>query len=66
MPCLILHGSADALTNPRSSREFFEKAGSKDKTYKLYEGYYHEVYNEVEKQKPLSDMAEWLNKRAQE
>jgi alpha-beta hydrolase superfamily lysophospholipase len=64
MPCLILHGSADALTNPRSSREFFEKAGSKDKTYKLYEGYYHEVYNEVEKQKPLSDMAEWLNKRA--
>ena len=64
MPCLILHGSADALTNPRSSREFFEKAGSKDKTYKLYEGYYHEVYNEVEKQKPLSDMAEWLNMRA--
>ncbi len=64
MPCLILHGSADALTNPESSREFFEKAGSKDKTYKLYDGYYHEVYNEVEKQKPLSDMAEWLNKRA--
>jgi alpha-beta hydrolase superfamily lysophospholipase len=64
MPCLIMHGSADALTNPKSSREFFEKAGSKDKTYKLYEGYYHEIYNEVEKQKPLSDMAEWLNKRA--
>ena len=64
MPCLILHGSADALTNPRSSREFFEKAGSQDKTYKLYEGYYHEVYNEVDKQKPLSDMAAWLNMRA--
>ncbi len=63
MPCLIMHGSADALTSPKSSREFFEKAGSKDKTYKLYEGYYHEIYNEVEKQKPLSDMVEWLNNR---
>lgn len=64
MPCLIMHGSADALTNPQSSRQFYENAGSKDKTYKLYEGYYHEIFNEVDKQKPLSDLLEWINKRA--
>ncbi|MGB9736346.1 MAG: lysophospholipase [bacterium] len=63
LPCLIMHGSEDALTNPQSSKAFFEKAGSKDKTYKLYEGYYHEIFNEIDKQKPLSDMLEWINKR---
>lgn len=63
IPCLIMHGSSDALTNPRSSRMFFEHAGSKDKTYKLYEGYYHEIFNEVEKQKPLSDLSEWIIKK---
>ncbi|MCL4558925.1 MAG: lysophospholipase [Deltaproteobacteria bacterium] len=64
LPCLIMHGSADALTNPQSSRQFYEHAGSGDKTYRLYEGYYHEIFNEVDKQGPLSDMLEWLNKRA--
>lgn len=64
LPCLIMHGSEDALTNPKSSREFFEKASSKDKTYKLYDGFYHEIFNEIDKQKPLSDMLEWINKRA--
>jgi len=64
IPCLIMHGSDDALTNPNSSREFFEKVGAKDKTYKLYNGYYHEIFNEIEKQKPLSDMLEWLDSRA--
>ncbi len=64
LPCFILHGSADALTSPKASREFFEHAGSTDKTYKLYEGYYHEIYNELEKQKPLGDMAAWLRTRA--
>ncbi len=64
LPCLILHGSADALTSPKASREFFERAGSSDKTYTLYEGYYHEVYNEVDKQKPLAEMAAWIRARA--
>lgn len=63
LPCLIMHGSDDALTNPHVSRQFYEHAGSKDKTYILYQGFYHEIFNEVEKQKPLADLLEWLKKR---
>ncbi len=63
IPCLIMHGSEDALTNPQVSRRFYEHAGSKDKTYILYQGYYHEIFNEIEKQKPLSDLLEWIKKR---
>ncbi len=60
LPCLIMHGRDDALTSPQASRQFYERAGSKDKTYRSYEGSYHEVFNEIDKQKPLSDVREWL------
>ena len=64
LPCLIMHGGADALTNQKASKAFYDRAGSKDKTYKLYEDYYHEIFNEVDRKKPLADVLEWLNKRA--
>jgi len=35
---LILHGSADKATKPSGSQFFYDTAGSKDKTVKLYRG----------------------------
>ncbi|CAK7326586.1 unnamed protein product [Dovyalis caffra] len=42
-PLLILHGAADKLTDPLVSQFLYEKASSKDKTLKLYEGAYHSI-----------------------
>jgi hypothetical protein len=39
LPVLILHGTADKVTNPKGSQQFFEHAGSSDKTLKLYDGH---------------------------
>lgn len=61
LPLLLLHGSADEITKPEGSQELYERAGSTDKTLKLYDGLYHEVLNEPERQRVLDDIVSWLN-----
>lgn len=60
---LIMHGTADVLTNVDGSKLLYERAGSKDKTLKLYEGFYHEIVNELGKEQVMSDIIEWLDIR---
>jgi acylglycerol lipase len=61
LPLLIVHGANDMLSNPSGSQLMYEKAGSKDKTLKVYEHLFHEVFNEPEHEKVLSDVEAWLN-----
>ncbi len=61
LPLLILHGSEDYLTPPSGGERLNEKAASVDKTLKMYEGLYHEVHNEPEKETVLGDIVEWLD-----
>lgn len=63
LPLLILHGTADRLADPTGSKQLYERARSSDKTLKLYEGFYHEVMNEPEKEKVLDDIASWIEVR---
>ena len=63
LPVLILHGTADKVTNPNGSRLFFEKAGSADKTLKLYDGHVHDLLNDLDKQVVMADIIEWLDAR---
>ncbi len=64
LPLLMLHGSADDLTDPAATRLFYERAGSTDKTYRLYDGLYHELHNETDRQTVLQDITSWLNQRS--
>jgi len=50
LPVLILHGTADQATKPSGSKRFCETAGSKDKTLKLYEGHFHDLLNDLDKE----------------
>jgi acylglycerol lipase len=61
MPVLIQHGSLDIAFS--GQRELFENIGAKDKTFKLYEGLKHEVYNELpaDRAKVLADLRTWLD-----
>jgi acylglycerol lipase len=63
-PLLILHGTADKLTNPEGSRRLQDKAGSTDKTLKLYAGLYHDLVHEPEKELVISDIQTWLEGHA--
>jgi len=63
LPLLILHGSADQATKPEGSRMFLERAGSLDKTLKLYEGHVHDLLRDVGREIVLADIAQWLEFR---
>jgi acylglycerol lipase len=63
LPVLILHGAADKVTKPSGSKEFYERAGSSDKTLKLYEGHFHDLLADVGKQQVMADIQAWIDAR---
>ncbi len=62
-PILILHGAADQLTDPAGSKLLFNNISSQDKTLELFEGLYHEILNEPEKEEILALIADWISDR---
>jgi len=62
-PVLILHGTADKATRPAGSRYFYDHAGATDKTLRLYEGHFHDLLNDVDKEKVMADVQAWLDAR---
>jgi len=63
LPVLILHGTADKATRPAGSQRFYDMAGSKDKTLKLYEGHFHDLLNDVGKEAVAADIEAWIDAR---
>ncbi len=62
-PLLVMHGAEDRLASPDGSRALHERASSQDKTLRLYEGLYHEIFNEPEQGEVLAELAAWLDAR---
>jgi alpha-beta hydrolase superfamily lysophospholipase len=63
LPVLILHGTADKATKPGGSQAFYDAAGSTDKTLKLYEGAYHDLLNDTDKETVMADITRWVDER---
>ena len=63
LPLLTMHGTADTLTLPEGSDLVMEHAGSEDKSTIRYDGLYHELLNEPERQKVLDDIVAWVEAR---
>jgi alpha-beta hydrolase superfamily lysophospholipase len=64
-PLLLLHGGADRLCPPDGSRMVYAGAASSDKTLRVYEGLYHEVFNEPERELVMDDLVAWLAERSE-
>ena len=62
LPVLIMHGTDDNATVCHGSEFFYETAGSKDKTLKLYEGHYHDLLNDIGKEDVMADITAWIDK----
>lgn len=60
-PVLMLHGGSDLIADPQGARDLLEALGSEDSELKVYEGLYHEVMNEPEKDRVLDDVVAWLD-----
>jgi alpha-beta hydrolase superfamily lysophospholipase len=63
LPLLILQGGADRLVDPSGAQMLYEKVASLDKKLIVYEGFYHEVFNEPQHDRVLSDVEHWLEGR---
>ena len=61
LPVLMLAGTADPIASMPAAKAFFETVGSKDKTYKEYGDYRHEVLMEVGKEQVWSDVTRWIS-----
>lgn len=62
-PLLVLHGTGDVVTAPEGSQALLALAGSTDKTIKLYEGLYHDLFHEPERRQVTADLIDWLKAR---
>ncbi|MFN2269885.1 MAG: lysophospholipase [Anaerolineae bacterium] len=60
LPFIVVQGSEDKLVDPSGSQMLYDKASSIDKTIKIYQGLYHEVFNEPERNRVLKDVEVWL------
>lgn len=62
LPLLIQHGSKDVLAGVSGSQMLAQTVSSTDKTLKIYEGLYHEIYNELpeDRARVLSDLQGWI------
>jgi len=62
LPVFILHGTSDKATKPAGSQFFYDTAGSKDKTLKLYDGHYHDLLNDFGKETVMQDIQSWIGR----
>jgi alpha-beta hydrolase superfamily lysophospholipase len=63
LPLLILHGTNDKATKPSGSQQFYDAAASRDKTIKIYEGGYHDLLNDTDRDVVIADITSWLDER---
>ena len=66
LPLLIMQGLADRIVPPAGAKALAGRAGSQDKTLKLYPDLYHEIFNEAEPERTavIDDLIRWLDAQA--
>lgn len=63
VPLLVLQAGDDRMVCARASRRFFDRVVTQDKTYRLYDGHYHELLREITRQEIVGELLDWLDKR---
>jgi alpha-beta hydrolase superfamily lysophospholipase len=61
VPTLLLYAGADKLVSPSGSREFAAAAPAKVMQAQCFDGLYHEIFNEPERDQVLDALGQWLD-----
>jgi acylglycerol lipase len=63
LPFWAGHGTLDRITNPHGTKMLYERSPSADKTLKMYDGLFHEILNEPERDQVTAEICMWIAKR---
>lgn len=63
-PLLLMQGSLDHLVSIQSTEAFVKAAPAEKITYKVWDGFYHELHNELENKQVFQVIIDWLDKHA--
>jgi alpha-beta hydrolase superfamily lysophospholipase len=63
LPLLVLHGSADRMVPPDGSREFVARVGHPDRELREYAGAYHVLFADLDGERVLADVEQWIEAR---
>ncbi len=61
-PVLIMQSGNDKIVDKEKTKQFFELVNIKDKTFREYDGFLHELWNEKGRAQVYQDMYVWLEK----
>ena len=62
-PLLLQLSDPDRIVDAEKSREWFQKCQMPDRKQLVYSGFFHEIYNELEREKPIRDAIQWITTR---
>ncbi len=65
-PVFVMHGTKDRLASLDATKALFDQIASSDKELAIYDGYYHELFNEPEKRELFERASLWLSQRVAE
>ncbi len=60
LPLLVLHGSADRMVPPDGSRTFMARVRHPDREMREYEGAYHALFADLDRERVLADLEQWI------
>lgn len=63
LPVFIVQGGKDVLIDPEGAQILFNGVSSEDKTLKVYDDLYHEVFNETDCSTVFKDIEDWIENR---
>jgi len=61
-PIFIMQAGNDKITDKNQVKKFFQKINSKDKSYREYDGFLHDLWHEKGRAQVFRDMFVWLEK----
>ena len=61
IPALVMQGDADRVVHPEGAREFVAAAPPGLAKLVTYQGVYHEIFNDLDRETAIRDLVGWLN-----
>ena len=62
MPLLVIHGKLDKINDFKAVKEFFGAIPSQDKSFIVYKKSFHDILNDVEKEKSFEDIYRFIKR----